>query len=266
MAAPSSSGGGAPLQAAVAKFVVDLHPSKSGSLLEGVREYLSAMLLRWSDDFEGVVLGYRKERITSRQASVCYWHPMVRVDAAAELVLFKPKPGHVLVGTVNKIGRDYLGLLAMGVFNVSIAREDIRSDLHCSQEGDCWVSGSNSAHQVFEGTAVRFVVTGVEREGFVTMTGALQQRWTGDVEVVGPAPGPAAPPAAAAVDTAGVHTGEQREKKKEKQVGGALGVQGGAVSKKKKKSKRDKGERDKGERDKGRKEKGGKKRNGRGSS
>lgn len=163
-----------------AKFTIDLHPSRLASPTEGVRAHLSSLLLRYSEDLEGVLLSYRNERVLTQAASIHPYFPFVRVEVAADVVLFRPCLGMRLVGTVNKVGADYIGVLVLGFMNAAIAADAIRPEFRPRLAEHCWASTKAAAHRLEAGTKVHFDVQAVRHHGaFVSIAGSLQQPGTG---------------------------------------------------------------------------------------
>ncbi|GAB4817406.1 hypothetical protein N2152v2_004452 [Parachlorella kessleri] len=162
------------------KFTVDLHPSKLSSVEKGVREHLNTLLLRYNEDLDGVLLSYSSERILTHQAHIHPYFPLVRVEVAADAVLFRPQAGMRLVGTVNKIGADFIGLLVLGVINAAIGAERVRQDIHCRFLESCWRSQSNPTHVIEVGTQVYFRLAEVQLlGGYVSLVGDLRSSDTG---------------------------------------------------------------------------------------
>lgn len=48
---------------------------------------------RWNPDLEGVLLSFRNERVLTQAATIHPYFPFVRLDVAAEVVVFRPRPG-----------------------------------------------------------------------------------------------------------------------------------------------------------------------------
>ncbi|DBA91577.1 TPA: hypothetical protein ACH3X1_003191 [Trebouxia sp. C0004] len=170
------------LHKAAIKFSLDLHPSATADVMEGVRDQLNAVLLRYSTYLEGVLISYTQPRILSQQARIHPYFPYFHVDVLADCVLFKPAAGHVLDGKVHMVSHDFIGLLVLGLFNVSIGRQHIRADLNYDAIGDCWQSQRHEDHRIAVGTALRFKVDTVDDESeFFTLAGSLLVPGTGDV-------------------------------------------------------------------------------------
>ncbi|DBA93357.1 TPA: hypothetical protein ACH3X2_003634 [Trebouxia sp. C0005] len=170
------------LHKAAIKFSLDLHPSATADVMEGVRDQLNAVLLRYSTYLEGVLISYTQPRIISQQARIHPYFPYFHVDVLADCVLFKPAAGHILDGKVHMVSHDFIGLLVLGLFNVSIGRQHIRADLNYDVIGDCWQSQRHEDHRIAIGTALRFKVDKVDDESeFFTLAGSLLAPGTGDV-------------------------------------------------------------------------------------
>ncbi len=67
-------------------------------------------------------------------------------------------PPFLTVGVVNKVGRDFIGLLVAGIVNASIGADAIRADLASRPAQSAWVSLCNSRHVISIGTTVVFDV------------------------------------------------------------------------------------------------------------
>jgi hypothetical protein len=145
------------------------------------------------------------------------YFPLARLVVSATLVVFRPYPGARLLGIVNKLSDDYIGLVIMGFMNVVIKAPEVRSDLKSPAFGSSsWVSSKNPSHSISVGDSVAFRVVEVKHEGtYVTLTGSLKEKDTGNVAVVGlgGAVGGETPAAAAAAE---VTTAKKNKDKAEK--------------------------------------------------
>eukprot|EP00884_Botryococcus_braunii_P016950 jgi/Botrbrau1/3939/Bobra.0365s0014.1 len=165
-----------------ATFTIDLHPSRANDALDGVRDHLNGGLVRWNDGLGGIFLAYSGESITASQATIHPVFPYIRVRVNADVLLFRPKAGQSMVGMVNKLGTDYVGLLVLGVFNVAIGRAQIREDLSYNDLEHCWESRTDPSQRIEEGCHVRFIVDRLNTQGeYFSMTGTLLDPSTGRV-------------------------------------------------------------------------------------
>ncbi|XP_057838967.2 DNA-directed RNA polymerase I subunit rpa43 [Cryptomeria japonica] len=172
------------LSVAKATLSAFLHPSRSADVEEGVLQLLSSLLLRYNEEFDGVVLAYF-------DIKVCDWtpkilsglHPYLSLKLKAKLLLFSPKPGMLLEGTVNKVEKDYMGAIVLGIFNAAIAFSDIHEDFSYQDNVNgtpFWASTSNN-HVIRLGSKIKFVVKSVQEESFLDICGSLKPPNTGCV-------------------------------------------------------------------------------------
>lgn len=171
------------LETLTALFTIDLHPSRLHDVPAGVKEQLNAQLLKYSDDFDGVVISYSNERILKRDPFVGTYFPYFRVEVQARVLVFKPTPRSLLTGKVIKVGSDYIGLLVLDVFNAAIGRDSIRKEFNMEGTSDAWVSRKHPEHRLAVGSSVKFTVESVQDQaGFFSIVGSLQDHCTGEVE------------------------------------------------------------------------------------
>jgi len=97
-------------------------------ILEGVHQQLSAQLTKHAEGLGGALMAYSNVRAVSAVAKIMYELPNINFDVQFDALLFTPAEGMRLVGVVNNIGDDHIGLLICGVFNVSVPISEIRND------------------------------------------------------------------------------------------------------------------------------------------
>ena len=94
--------------------------------MEGIREQLDRMVLRYVDQLDGVLLSYEDLRLKMSALG----QPLGRIrDDLPEIHLrviftatyFAPKAGDRMDCVVSRIGTDHIALLVMGVFNGTVA-------------------------------------------------------------------------------------------------------------------------------------------------
>lgn len=175
------------IQEVWAKLELELHPSKTGNILGGVRDRLNNMLMRYSEDFGGVVLSYSNEKLTSTKGAILESLPYVHVQATAVLLLFSPTVGQTLEGVVNQVCGDHLGLLVMGVFNASIAVTDTEDSFDFDESEQSWSGKVDYRHKISVGTNVKFRLKGMQEASRTmgtigTLIGALGHAGTGNVQ------------------------------------------------------------------------------------
>ncbi|XP_057832672.2 DNA-directed RNA polymerase I subunit rpa43 isoform X2 [Cryptomeria japonica] len=161
-----------------------LHPSRTDDVQQGVLQLLNSLLLRYNEEFDGVVLAYYDIKICNWTAKILSgFSPYLNLKLKAKLLLFSPKPGMVLEGKVNKVEKDYIGVILLGIFNAAVAFEDIPEEF-CYQDNvvgiPLWASTS-SGHVITLGSTIKFVVKSVQEESFLDISGSLKPPNTGCV-------------------------------------------------------------------------------------
>nr|XP_028606661.1 DNA-directed RNA polymerase I subunit RPA43 isoform X2 [Podarcis muralis] len=90
----------------------------------GIRAQLDAELRRFSESFQGVPVAYDDIKITKEVGDIIDDIGAVHLDIEADFVVFQPKEGKKLVGTINKMAPSHIGCLVHGCFNASIPKPD----------------------------------------------------------------------------------------------------------------------------------------------
>jgi DNA-directed RNA polymerase I subunit RPA43 len=80
--------------------------------------------------------------------------PYCLLKIKADLTVFAPQVDSWLIGTVNMISPDHIGIIVYSLFNASIASSDLKSKW--TQSGDTWISQKNTRISV--GSLVKFKV------------------------------------------------------------------------------------------------------------
>ncbi|KAJ3078707.1 hypothetical protein HDU99_000419, partial [Rhizoclosmatium hyalinum] len=95
--------------------------------------------MRYIPELKGVPLSYSDVKIQEKVANVLYDSPNLHLHATVKFTLFAPREGTEIVGIVNKVSSDHIGLLVHGVFNASIAADQIRKkEFHFNHGAKAW--------------------------------------------------------------------------------------------------------------------------------
>ncbi|CAN2389820.1 DNA-directed RNA polymerase I subunit, partial [Pristimantis euphronides] len=94
-----------------------LHKKRSG-----IREHLSAELLKYSVALNGVPVAFDNIKLVGELGDIYDDIGYIHVNIEADFVIFQPKRGQKLVGVVNKKAPSHIGCLVHGCFNASIPR------------------------------------------------------------------------------------------------------------------------------------------------
>ncbi|XP_032807560.2 DNA-directed RNA polymerase I subunit RPA43 [Petromyzon marinus] len=140
-----------------------LFPRHLGRLRSGIGEQLGAELLRYSESLKGVPLAYDNIKLLSGLGDLIDDQGYIHMDVQADFVIFRPNPGDIIKGVVNKVGSAHVGCLVHGCFNASLA---CPSD----EPGAPWQGA-----RLVPGDTVRFTVTHVDSDwaGVLLVRGSL---------------------------------------------------------------------------------------------
>ncbi|KAI8904175.1 hypothetical protein DFJ77DRAFT_552301 [Powellomyces hirtus] len=168
--------------AIITKIHMHLAPAFVSNPLKGVHEYLSRFLMRHVEELDGVVLSYSpKVTILDQSARVIDDSPFCHFYVKVTFWVFRPKVDAPIIGVVNKVSNDHIGLLVHGIFNASIPSDKIRrNEFRYSEEEEAWKqpqsdnSSSSSVVVLGVGAVVRFtVVELIKANEMLTMVGSL---------------------------------------------------------------------------------------------
>ena len=174
-----------------ATFKLSLHPSAvadRNTALQGARDLLDGMLMRHHDRLGGVLVSYDKPKLVNHaDLRIVHMAGYVDVCVRAKVKVFTPKIGLKLVGRVNKIGVDHVGLLVHDVFNASLAATDLPRDFVHNPAEDVWESAEDGgAHRVGVGTECVFSVKKIsEYDDVLHLIGSMAEEGTGALEFLG---------------------------------------------------------------------------------
>jgi hypothetical protein len=110
----------------------------------GIRIHLDHLLFKYSPRLLGIPLSYSNityDKYTS--LPIFYDNPCVHINVRATWLLFSPQPGCRLMGTINAISREHIGLLAFNYFSAYISASHLETLLHWSAEQETWTSNSD---------------------------------------------------------------------------------------------------------------------------
>ena len=126
----------------VVRVSVPVHPSKLANRKKGVREQLDAKTLRHHDGFGGVLVKYEELSIVNEDENggetILPASSYVNVKAMVKATVFAPKMRSYLIGKVNKIGQDHIGLVVGNIFNASIPIEKFKENMMFDESKNAW--------------------------------------------------------------------------------------------------------------------------------
>lgn len=131
------------IQTVEATLELHLPPFYLGNTMQGVRETLNNLLMKYCCEIDAVILAYSNVKILSTSSRILYDSPFSHFLVHCTMCIFRPKIGHPIVGVVNKVSPDHIGLLVFGVFNASIPSYQIRSpEFRWDQINSQWARSS----------------------------------------------------------------------------------------------------------------------------
>ncbi|XP_035674194.1 DNA-directed RNA polymerase I subunit RPA43-like [Branchiostoma floridae] len=101
---------------------IPLPPQYLGRLRTGVQEVLGSELKMYSARLKGVPVSYSNISLVQKGGNILDDQPYIHLDVETDFIVFRPKVGSTLVGTVNKLGKGHVGCLVHNYFNASIPR------------------------------------------------------------------------------------------------------------------------------------------------
>ncbi|KAI9145610.1 hypothetical protein BKA69DRAFT_1048619 [Paraphysoderma sedebokerense] len=107
------------------QMYMHLPPAFVGRAIQGVEQNLNALLCRYNEKVNGVVLSYSNLKFMEKEARIMYDSPFMHFNISCTLLVFSPLVGSRIVGTINKQSTDHIGLLIYNFFNASIPSDKI---------------------------------------------------------------------------------------------------------------------------------------------
>lgn len=104
----------------------------------GIEQEMTSLLMRYSEPLSGVVLAFSNVRLAKPLGHIINEMPYIHCKVLADALVFQPREGMVLKGTVNKIGSNHIGMLFAGVFNGSVAASELPKGFVHNYAQDAW--------------------------------------------------------------------------------------------------------------------------------
>lgn len=107
---------------------IHLHPSRLGSVKDGVNEQLNALLMTYQPHLQGIILSYSHVHLpTTLTGSIFYERPYVNFDITVSFTVLSLSAQSLITGIVHNIARDHIGLLIHSTFNAVISTQHLPS-------------------------------------------------------------------------------------------------------------------------------------------
>ena len=145
-----------------------LPPATLNDVGAGISEVLNRRLMKYDETIGGVMLSYSNVTLSKDRGAIFNELPNIMFEVNVEAVIFGPRPGCRLLGKVNKISRNHVGMLVGGVFNASVSSDKISKDLQYDAELDTWCDnrpGTNAPGALSLGDNLSFVAERIQSSG-----------------------------------------------------------------------------------------------------
>ncbi|KAI9013289.1 hypothetical protein BC832DRAFT_549276 [Gaertneriomyces semiglobifer] len=160
----------------VAKQYIHLPPSFVGNESQGIEEQLNRFLMRYIPEVDGVVLAYSDIKYLEPTGKIFYDSPFFHFHIRVRFTVYSPDLNSNVVGVVNKVSPDHIGLLVHGVFNASIPADNIRrGEFTWDEDTAGWRRTTGDDDVVVKpGSILRFTVVDLMKANeMLTLTGSL---------------------------------------------------------------------------------------------
>jgi len=102
-----------------------------------------------------------------------------------QVLAFVAQIGIRLVGKVNQVGVDHIGLVSFGIVNASIPGSFIPKEYVRDLEKDCWNSTMDSSAKITDGELLQFTIVGINRtKHMISLVGSMLDAETGPVNAL----------------------------------------------------------------------------------
>ena len=121
-----------------AELTIPSHPRFIGNARIMAERHVASLLYRFSVPLGGIPLACSNISLPADRAIVNTDFWPVHVVVKASFTVFAPAAGTRLIGQINKISADHIGMLVLGVFNASIPRNLIKPALQYDHVESKW--------------------------------------------------------------------------------------------------------------------------------
>ncbi|KAK4683891.1 DNA-directed RNA polymerase I subunit RPA43, partial [Tremellales sp. Uapishka_1] len=119
-----------PFQHQQSRMRLSIAPKYSGDLMEGAKETLDGMVMRYVPQMSGVLLAHWNHEFSDDTAGIIDDCPFAVCSLGFESIIWAPKIGQKMYGTHLLSSPSHLSLLFSKTFNISIPLQHIPLDLY----------------------------------------------------------------------------------------------------------------------------------------
>eukprot|EP01130_Rhizamoeba_saxonica_P001093 TRINITY_DN10964_c0_g1_i2.p1 TRINITY_DN10964_c0_g1~~TRINITY_DN10964_c0_g1_i2.p1 ORF type:complete len:220 (+),score=56.11 TRINITY_DN10964_c0_g1_i2:110-769(+) len=117
------------------KLNIQLSPYYLRELDQGVNNELKKYLLKYIPKLGGVLLAWWDMRFLSEYGNLLWEFTEIHIKVGVRVLVWAPKVGEQMIGTVQKRGPDYLALLVYQTWSVFIRHQNLPANLS-AESGD----------------------------------------------------------------------------------------------------------------------------------
>lgn len=158
------------------KLYLTLPPCFSNDIAAGVNEFLNCYVFKYLDTFKGIVLLHTDTRYLQNKGLVLYDSPFINFWITTHFLIWRPKVGSKITGTIQIQNVDYIGLILFGTFNAVITANELPSHYKWNdsenQDGE-WIDSNTNEPLVNTSDLDFFVKSFSPSQDTLTIMGTL---------------------------------------------------------------------------------------------
>eukprot|EP01114_Cavostelium_apophysatum_P015424 TRINITY_DN4194_c0_g1_i1.p1 TRINITY_DN4194_c0_g1~~TRINITY_DN4194_c0_g1_i1.p1 ORF type:complete len:240 (+),score=63.43 TRINITY_DN4194_c0_g1_i1:129-848(+) len=158
-----------------------LSPFWSGKVSMGIKYHLDQFIFRYIPEFSAVMVSHDNLEVLDRAGLIMDENPFVLTKIKVDFLLFAPALHSFIIGTVNNVGVDHIGLLIFRTFNASIGSQNLGGNFKLDFSSGTWTDQGTGA-QIAVGTDIVFEIINIHQENHIlSIVGSMLKEGTGIV-------------------------------------------------------------------------------------
>lgn len=137
-------------------------PVSLGAPMDAIKLQLNEMLLKYNDELQGIPITFsRIEYDRGKELGrIMAEQPHIHIDITTTVLLFKPAADKIIYGKINQTSDSHISLLVYGIFNASIASDQLGKGYKFNHSTQEWESaeGNLSLGSFVQCTIINFNV------------------------------------------------------------------------------------------------------------
>jgi len=141
-----------------------------------IRKSLNGMLMKYNPIFSGVPIAFSEIGLAPGAAhgKIFEEMPHIHFDVKCTALAFCPIPGNKVQGVITQIASTHIGLLVCGIFNASIAAENMDESIVYDTFSNCWKRGEDNLEI---GSSLTFSILSLHQAaGMISIEGKLSKK------------------------------------------------------------------------------------------